>query len=320
MMAASFQPAYPIPLTELRLSHSSRELLKNCERKFEFIKIYRHPRAHRELPPECGKAIHAGFQEWMVSKDFDAAVWQMMLNYPIDLCSDEENRRSIQVCYAALKEMCENLKMGQYEIAQIKCLDGKVRNGVEVPFEIEIVGFDFFGLPVRYIGYIDLVLYDIMSHGYLVDDIKSTTWNLKDKTPIYKYDNQCLPYGLFLPALLDFPVDELEVRYTSIFLDAVSPKVNLYPFTKDSGDIQRWVKGLLMDLNNLRFMYQNTFFPRRSDNCIAWNKVCPFFENGLCDMDDPETIQNFLLMNRLAYKEKPFVPWIKMQLNIGDMQ
>ena len=147
-----------LQITKLRLSHSSLRTFRSCARKLEFRKFHPTMSKDESLAGEVGHALHVGYQHYLVHKDRDAAIFAMLQRYPIHLNSNPSNSRSVEACYPTLNAMIDSGAFLEYEIAEIKCLDGEIRKAIEVPFQINITGFNLgdalsdIHIPVIYVG------------------------------------------------------------------------------------------------------------------------------------------------------------------------
>ena len=310
-----------LQITKLRVSHSSIRTFRSCARKLEFKKF--HPTMSRDesLDGEVGHALHVGYQHYLVNKDRDAAIFAMLRRYPIHLNSNPSDPKSVEACYPTLNAIIDSGAFLEYEIAEIKCLDGKVRKAIEVPFQIDIKGFDLGFTPegepilIIYVGFIDAILYDKILNEYLVIDIKTTRWNLVDMTPVYHFDEQCIPYAIVLERILGRPLDNLTVKYISVYIDIEKPKITPYEFKKTRIDIEDWARGLLVDLQMIKMYYQMGWFKRNPNACVAFNKVCPHFD--ICNQRDQTAIARHLTLDQKPYVEEEIIPWIKLDLELA---
>ena len=310
-MANSFYPQ----LTELQLSESSREVLHGCPRKLEFRKFYQHSSSTETLPTGAGHALHAGYQEWMVSRDETKAIYAMMDRYPIKFATTPNASRSLEACYATLLAMIGNQSLQRYELCTF-VVDGVSHPAIEVPFRLLIKDYNLDdNTPIVYVGYIDLVLFDRYTNEYVIVDIKTTTYSLADLTPKYKFDNQCVPYAMVLQRLLKsekaISIQELQVKYLVVHIDILEPHVRMYEFDKSAIDVNDWARGFVKDLHDLKMYYQSGWFPRRGSSCLSWGKTCTHFL--YCSTRDHATIEKMLELEP-KYEGKPIEPWIEIDL------
>lgn len=309
-------------LDHLRLSYSSIATFRSCARKLEFKKFYPLTARDESVDTGVGHALHAGYQNYLIHRDRDQAIFAMMLDYPIHLNSNPTHVKSVEACYPTLNAMMDTGAFTEYEIATVKCLDGETRPAIEVPFQIDLTGFNLANndftdtpIPVIYVGFIDAILYDKIRDEYIVIDIKSTRWHLNDMTAVYHFDEQCIPYAIVLERILGHALNSLTVKYMSVFVDITKPKVTSYEFIKNKTDVEDWARGLLVDLQTIKMYYNMQWFKRNSNGCVAFNRVCQFFE--VCNLRDQETITEYLTLGQPEIKEMPFEPWIKLEMELG---
>lgn len=313
---------FPFPeLTKLEWSHSSRATFRSCPRKFEFRKIYNNARRSEGLATGAGSALHAGIQSWLLHKHFDTAMWEMIQRFPIKYQKSWSDTNSLAGCFQTLTAMMNWDKMDQYELASLKKPDGTIVPGIEVAFILRIDKYPFYpdGRTIRvdYIGFIDLILYDKMENEYIVCDVKTTTKDT-DKAVEFRFDDQCLPYGLVLEAILGHDVNKgFEIDYWSAQINHDEPKNSMYAFNKTQNDLQDWMQGYLFDLDAVRRYYNLGWFARNGNSCMTWNRPCIFFD--FCETRNPKTIEMMLKQDAANQKEfKREEPWIIVELDYQE--
>jgi len=161
----------------LRMSYSSGNTFESCPRKFELDKLYIHPRQRDDaFAADVGTALHAGYQNYLVTRDRDEATWAFLQKYPFKLEFMEVNDyRSCEASLATLEAMFDSTQMSDYVLAEIRrpltaeeraenkaVLDakpegflpdsynfilphdphGKIVPAIEVPFEIRFEGIE----------------------------------------------------------------------------------------------------------------------------------------------------------------------------------
>lgn len=302
---------HPNPLT---ISYSSRGTLEGCKRRFELYKFYRQP-AKRHTSPDmiAGTALHAGFQEYMVTSDKEAAQYAMMRAFDIANSPDPTHYRGLEACYATLENMMSNVNLLEYQIAEIRCLDGVTRPGIEVEFEIWLEGIEVNGRPVVYIGYIDLTLFNVLTQSFAVTDIKSHRDNKGDRTANYAWDDQCIPYSVVLQHIAGHPIDMFNIIYIDTYVDIIEPKTLIYRFQKGPSDMQDWFTGLYYDVKHIKEYAERSFFPRTGHGCKIYNSPCQYLQ--LCGERDPKVIQGLILGDH-EEGQVPLVrsPWVRLIL------
>ena len=309
-----------IDLEELRLSFSSQSTLRGCGQRFAFSKFYPRGSWDTSLAGEVGHCLHTGYQDYMVNEDRDHAMWSMMKRYPIDLNSMPTNNISMEACHSTMNKMMDSHMYMEHEIAQIVCLDGETRPAIEVPFEINIKGIeieqDGRSIPVRYIGFIDAILYGISTGEYLVVDIKTTRVNLGDKTVLYIFDQQGTPYAMVLERVLGHALNYLQVNYMSVYIDIKEPKVTPYSFVRTEEDVKEWARGLLLDIELVNNYIKIGQFRRNSKSCWAFGRRCGYFD--VCQhRENKEYVMSWMLNGVSPIPEPEFVPWISLDLELA---
>ena len=80
--------------------------------------------------------------------------------------------------------------------------------GIEVPIDYDLPN------KIRFVGYIDVLIYDTVREKYKIIDIKTSTmgWNKWMKTDKTK-TNQLLLYKQFYGAQHDIPLDKIDIEY-----------------------------------------------------------------------------------------------------------
>jgi hypothetical protein len=80
--------------------------------------------------------------------------------------------------------------------------------GIEVPLNVPVTD------DIKFIGYMDVVLYNTQTGRYKIIDIKTSTmgWNKYQKAD-KKKTNQLLLYKQFYSLEKDIPIDKIDVEY-----------------------------------------------------------------------------------------------------------
>lgn len=307
-----------------RVSYSSLNTFSTCPRKFEFNKLYpRRTEWEDGYAAGVGKALHAGYQDYLIHKDRDQAVWTFMLEFPYELESIQSNDyRSFEASLSCLEEMFESIKMEEYELAKIKKPDGEIAPAIEVPFEIRFKGLAIppcpalpEGATLSVTGYIDAIMQHYTTGLFRTLDIKTNRLNLMDATPKYKFDTQQVPYGIVVDHVAQGSVEEFEVLYLDCYVDLLEPKVSFYPFKKTRTDIEEWCATKLMQFQQIAKYAAMDFFPRTDSGCLFYNKPCSYMEP--CMSRDREALTEWFLLGDEPVKEREFTPWIVADVDVG---
>lgn len=309
-----------MPTDYLRVSYSSLNLFSSCPRKFEFSKLFpRRARDYDTFAADVGTALHKGYQNFLVTRDADKALWAMMEAYPYEAEWNQDNDfRSFETAVVVLDEMIESADMAEWRVAQIKLPDGSVGPAIEVPFELRLNGIDLpDGRGIAVTGFVDAFLVNIVTERFRTMDIKTHRRHLRDATAKYKYDNQQVPYGIILEHISGNPVDEFEVLYLDTYVDLAEPRVEMYAFNKNQEAIQEWLLNTVLKAQQIQRFMEMEYFPRTDGGCLNFNKPCFFLD--ICALRDNSAIERWLLEGQAPEQKEPEIPWVVADLQVyGD--
>lgn len=305
------------PTEFLRVSYSSLNMADSCLRKFELNKLYpRRVRDPDQFAADVGTALHHGYQDYLIHQDLDRAIWMLMQDYPyLDEFSQRDDYRSLEACIATLEEMTHEAKMHEWELMSIRKPDGTVVPAIEVPFALRLNGIVLpDGRGVEYTGFMDAALRSLVTGAVRTMDIKTHRRQREDATAKYKYDSQQVPYGIVLEHLTSNVVEQFEVLYLDCFVDLVNPRVQLYPFYKDSTDLQEWLINTVLRVQRIQRGLEMDYFPRADGGCMNWNRPCYFLD--VCESRDRDAITEWLLMGEEPAAETREEPWIIAEIDV----
>lgn len=305
------------PSNCLQISYSSGGTFDSCARKFEFRKIYpRRKQAQDSLPAAVGQALHAGFQTYLATQSEDKAYWALLESYPYELeYSASDDKRSLEAAVSTLDKMLAYGEMDEWELLQIQRPDGVVVPAVEVPFELILKGITLAdGRGISVIGYMDAAMRNLVTGFKRTLDIKTHRSTLRNADPKYRFDNQQTPYGVVIQHVTQEPVDDFEVLYLDCFVDLMEPRVQLYPYHRDSVDIQEWLANTVLRAQRIQRAMDMDYFPRTDNGCLSFNQPCPYME--VCQTRDREAILEYMLMGEEPAAPEVFEPWIQAEIDV----
>ena len=329
----------------LRMSYSSGNVFESCPRKFELDKLYDHGRARDDaFAADVGTALHAGYQNYLVTQSEEKAIWAFLEKYPFKLEFMEQNDfRSCEASLATLEEMMVSHSMGDYKIAEIKRPltlieksenhlryeqgnsllypeGGMVVPAIEVPFEIRFEGIQLPPTPkypegcgVSFVGYMDAIMRNLLTDMYRTTDIKTHRDNINDRTAKYKFDTQQVPYGIVVDHIAGKAQDSFEVLYYDCKIDILEPRVKLYSFLKRQSDIQEWLLSRVLQLQAMQRYAEMDFFPRTSGGCMFYNRPCRYLEP--CMSRDQKVLNDWFTLGKDEAKPENWEPWVVTTIN-----
>lgn len=330
----------------LRVSYSSLGTFSSCPRKFEFDKLYpKKDRSYEDnYAADVGKALHAAYQDYLIHKDTDRAILELMRTFPFEQeYSQPNDYRSFNAALSTLEEMFAQIRMDEYELALIKRplnpaeqigefflarAQGRVAEqtftvpAIEVPFEIRFKGLMIPPCPrypdgahISLIGYIDAILRNLTLNRYRTMDIKTSRMNLNDPTPKYKFDNQQTPYGLVVDHVAGEAIESFEVLYLDCYVDLVEPEVKVLPFLRTRNDIMEWCTNKVLQFQQIAKMAAADFFSRTDNGCLFYMKGCRYLNP--CQSRDRDMLNEWFLEGETPRVEAPYVPWIIVDVDVG---
>lgn len=314
---------FQYPLQHLVLSHSTSSSYRSCARKLEFRKFYGEEKQELDefgnpvdnYAADCGKALHEGYQDFLVHQNQERATLAFMMKFPVMAeAFQETSYRSMEACYATLLAMFNHEVSSRYELVQIKLKDGSIKPAVEVPYVIEFVDSPM-AIPVYHVGLIDCILFDKVGQRYIVVDIKTHRDNTTDLSLRYEFDEQTVPYGIILEHILGHQIADFTVAYLSCYIDLLEPKIRLYDFIKTQDHVRDWLIGQCLDIKNIDFYMRNQWFPRaiNGQTCMAFRKRCAHAD--ICGYREPKVLG---MMIKGEPRESLFhdgkEPWITVKI------
>lgn len=321
------QPAYTYPVETLILSDSSWTKLHDCPRKFELYKMIGHGDHQFEdnLHTGSGKALHAGWQEWMTSRNRKQAIWQFMKRYPAALCKSGMQVKSMEACYSALEAMMQNKFFeSRFELAYINTpFHNTPQPAVEVPFRITFAGVSALStrhVPIVWDGYIDAILWDTLNHRFVVVDVKTLGRDLPDYSIQFSRDSQCIPYSFILEKATGQTANMLDVIYFVVYIDALAARALPYEFHKTQVDIDEWAFDVANDIRNIKMMADIQYFTKRGKSCFGFS---PCVYHRVCDYkakkDLEETMADIWGKADHSARSERMKPWFELSVEIAGI-
>lgn len=259
-------------MQQIRLSHSSLEVLHTCERKFQLDKLIETDLEKEESEHfSFGTAYGVGIATYLSTADSSLALYKAWLAYWPEIETDGKNvPLLLHTLKLAFKE-CDDLLVS-YEVVSFER-----KEAVELSFKINISDFYYF------VGHIDVVLRDKYTGIHYILEVKTTSRNLFDLSPLYANSGQALGYSIALDKIVGEKVSSYGVIYlvAQIGKDA-KIKIHRLIYEKTILDRLNWFISLLMDKKQLDMMREIGIYPKRGASCLSYNRPCKYF--GVCSL------------------------------------
>lgn len=262
----------------LRLSHSSLNLLHECERKFQIEKLLAGPEDKEESAHfSFGKSVGTAVATYLVTKDKDQALFQGWLAYWPVVESDAKNQVTAMAAIMGSFTALDGI-LALYDVAEFNG-----QPAVELSFKLAINETKYF------VGHIDVVLRHKVTGKYFILEVKTTGLQLLDLKPAYQHSGQALGYSIALDKIVGEKLSTYGVLYFVVQLPHVKSQTyacryHTFEFPKTLVDRLNWFVSLGLDVQHLEAMESMNIFPKRGASCIRFNKTCRHF--GICSLQN----------------------------------
>lgn len=283
----------PTPIWErpvIRLSHSSRNLLRGCERKYYLTRHKKLDTLTDIAPPDTdknnthldfGSALGIGVQALLVTEDLHFAMWKMIYSFNF---ADETATKNILSLIAGLKAFHEQWNYDEWEVAEYNGLPA-----AELSFKI-ILNPDTGDYTC---GFMDLVMKNKRTGYYTVVEVKTTGVKFQDVAPMYSNSDQGVGYSVVLDNIVGEQAT-FHVLYLVLQLkhNNILPDWHFLPFLKTKKDRLEFLLAQQLDYEYLKQLETIDFWPMRGNHCMTFGKTCHLY--GVCGLE--------------TLKELPFQP------------
>lgn len=259
---------------KIRLSYTALETLLVCERMFQLDRLLEGAPEKQDYPATVmGRSFGTAIQSYLVYEDADKAIfdgWQAY--YPV-LEEPEKGRseeHSTSLFLSAIPSL--DLILQDWQVPQFQ-----KKPAIELSFRLDI------DEKFYYVGYVDIVLQNKWTGKYAVGEIKSTTLEIRDLSPLYQNSGQALGYSIILDQIAGQENSEYDTLY---LIGRINEKhqhqVKTYTFNKTLIDRLNWFIALGLDVQRLHSMLENNIFPMRGSSCLQYMRPCKHF--GTCSL------------------------------------
>ncbi len=256
----------------IRLSYSALGSLHSCERRFQLDRLLVGERTKDETAAQVlGKAYGNAVQDYLVHKDVDKALLNCYLSYSPVLVDDNRSEEAAMAAFLSSLPHLDSI-LDNWEVATF---NGK--KAIELSFRLNI------DEKFYYVGYVDLVLKNLYTGRYAIGEVKTTSLQLLDLSPVYGNSGQGIGYSIILDSIVGKDNADYDVLYLVCQLKkGLESKFHPLPFFKTLKDRLNWFITLGMDVNHLHDMLNMNVFPMRGGGCLSYMRPCRHF--GTCQL------------------------------------
>jgi hypothetical protein len=268
------------------LSHSTREVLHSCKRKFELSKILAYAKQEVEgvfvddrqvgnIDLVFGHVVGTGVQHFIMTKDMNASIWQAFLAWNADLMlDDEKKKKGWGYAVIAIQKFATYFKQ-YFPHHELAILYG--RPAIELTFSIDLKN------GYKYFGHIDAILRDLSTGELFVLEIKTTGRKWIDPA-MYQNSEQPLGYTCVLDKIAHNLGDYASFNVVYFVYLTGQQEYEILPFPKSRAHRAEFLQSLLMDCDEISRSRHMGFFPKNGSSCFDFSRTCQFF--GLCNLSN----------------------------------
>jgi len=293
----------PTPLNfalEKNISYSQLNMFTQCPKKWSLQYRDGHKISEQSIHMTFGTALHEVLQHYldiMYSKSGAEADRMDIEEYWEDTlrsCYAEDYKKNKNQHFSTPEELREFFEDGLAILQYFKKKKGGYFSkkgwylvGCEVPI---VIAPNLRINRVKYMGYLDVVLYHEPSNTFKIIDIKTSTkgWNKYAKKDESK-QFQLILYKYFFSKQYNIPIENIDIEFfivrRKVYLEGDYPQKRIQLFEPASGKVKKAKTNLNEFINkafNLDGSYKDTIF---NANPSKWNcTFCPYKDKKeLCD-------------------------------------
>lgn len=265
------------------LSYSKISTFGNCPRKFYLGELKGGRSFSPTIDTAYGHAVGAGIQEFFryaetnsIEQAKQRAVVAAIAAYDyLDLSEEKSySKKDLWWAVLAVEKFCSEVGiqiLSNFKLAYINGVPG-----IELTFLIQI------NPTTDYQGHIDLVLEERTTGELYVVEVKTS---MNAPTPSdWANSFQTLGYNTVLHAY----AKGRGVNFNVLYICFATKEREFYPMTfhKSVAARMEFITTLLLDVDTMDKYESHGFWPKRGNNCSAYNKPCYLF--GICDTHSME--------------------------------
>jgi len=261
------------------LSHSSRQTLHKCPRKYQLYRLNgkqevinpKEDTQKQEVTFAFGHAVGVGMQSVLEKKDESTVIMDTFLSWSTDLLDyNPKQKKSFASALFAVQRFQVLVNNGFLEEYDLLYMDGKP--AVELAFQVTLPdGF-------VYRGFLDAVLEHKLTGEILVLENKTSSSAAVSAT--FKNSGQALGYSVVLDKL----VSNLS-SYTVLYCvyETKSYEFVEMPFSKSLLQRALWLQELIIDTHLIQLYDSYDVYPMHGENCYDFFRECEYINT--CTMD-----------------------------------
>ena len=295
----------PLPINfavEKNISYSQLSMFTQCPKKWALQYRDGHKISEQSIHMTFGTALHEVLQHYLdvmyevSGAEADRIDIEELFEDTLRKCYAEDYKKNKNQHFSSPTELREFFEDGKEILNFIRkkrsyyfSKKGWYLVGCEVPI---VMAPNLRLNRVKYMGYLDVVMYHEPTNTFKIIDIKTSTkgwnkWNKKDESKQF----QLILYKYFFSKQYNIPLENIEIEFfivrRKVYVDGDYPQKRVQQFIPASGKVK--LNKATTNLNefiskafNLDGSYKDTIF---GANPSKWNcTFCPYKENTeLCN-------------------------------------
>lgn len=259
------------------ISYSTQTTLHKCPRKFLLEKLTAGDSSDRtdNIDFLYGHAVGAGIQNFLLTRDVNAAMWDSFLSWRGDLdIALEKKKKSFIYSLVAVQKFAEGAAelLDGWELAKLE--NGKP--AIEVAFSLDLEN------GYIYLGHIDAILFSPEEQQFMVLELKTTGFNMVNEAS-FKNSPQALGYSLMVDAISrQLGIESINYSVLYLIYKAGMLEFDVMPFFKTKSQRAAWLLQLRMDAQIIDFYREVDHFPTHGESCYDFFRQCEYF--GTCEL------------------------------------
>ena len=283
---------------EKNISYSQLSMYTQCPKKWALQYRDGHKISEQSIHMTFGTALHETLQMYLDVMYNESAASADRLNLEEDFeerlrnCYAQSYKKNDKKHFSTPEEIREFYNDGVEIISYLRKNRSKYfskRGWSLVGCEVPIVLAPSIRLPrVKYMGFLDVVLYHEDTNKFIIIDIKTSTrgWNAKAKKDKSK-QHQLVLYKKFFSEQYNIPIDNIEIEFFIVkrklyeSQDFIIKRIQQFRPPSGKTSVNRATKSLQNFLDNCftKEGYNQKEMPEIVNNNCKW---CPYYKTHLC--------------------------------------
>lgn len=204
------------------VSYSQYSMYRKCPKKWYETYVTKNVKTEQNIHFVFGTSMHEVLQEWISkvyessikeaeSMDLDSLLKNKIIHHYQEAYKKEgkhfSSPQELALFHSHGVEIIKFFKKNRVDYINTRDM---ILVGIELPIFLQVLE----NSPLKVVGYLDLVFYDVKENKYIIYDLKTGKrgWSKEDKKDKVKI-NQLILYKNYFSKQYEVPISDIEVRY-----------------------------------------------------------------------------------------------------------